>query len=320
MPVIVSAVGASLLALLVVVIAEWFARSTAADDPEPAERWLIGALARHPALRRAVTTLDSKVWGGAMVALAFAAVLAAGAFIGWIFTTIDDESGFVRFDSSVAEWGSERATDASTNVLQAITYLGDTMVMLPLALVVGLIAMWRRPGTNWGIIGFLATVVIGVSLINNGLKWLIMRERPEVDHLVGSGGSSFPSGHTAAAAACWAAISLVVASRMKVGTRRWAAAGAVAIAVLVAASRVMLGVHWLTDVMAGLTVGWTWFFLVALLFGGRVTRLGEPAERARSTAEHDAAFTDDEPFTDDEQGAMSDGEPVGGLQPSARPE
>jgi membrane-associated phospholipid phosphatase len=57
------------------------------------------------------------------------------------------------------------------------------------------------------------------------------------------------------------------------------AAVAVAIAVLVASSRVLLGVHWLTDVVAGLVVGWTWFFVVALIFGGRIQRFGEPAER-----------------------------------------
>jgi undecaprenyl-diphosphatase len=48
----------------------------------------------------------------------------------------------------------------------------------------------------------------------------------------------------------------------------------------VAASRALLGVHWLTDVVAGVAVGWGWFLLVALVFGGRIQRLGEPVERA----------------------------------------
>jgi membrane-associated phospholipid phosphatase len=48
----------------------------------------------------------------------------------------------------------------------------------------------------------------------------------------------------------------------------------------------LLGVHWLTDVVAGLVVGWGWFLLSALVFGGRFQRLGEPAVRvaARSQA------------------------------------
>ena len=51
----------------------------------------------------------------------------------------------------------------------------------------------------------------------------------------------------------------------------------------VAASRALLGVHWLTDVVAGVVVGWTWFLLCALAFGGRRQRWGEPAEQAAET-------------------------------------
>lgn len=283
MPVIVSAVGAAVAALVVVLLAEWLGRpDTVAIDPEPTERWLVRALSRRPRTRRVVRALDRRVWGGAMVALGFVVVLAAAGLVGWILSTIDDDRGFARFDESLAEWGSEHATTASTEVLQAITYLGDTLVLLVLMTVVGLVAAWRRPGFHWSVLGFLLTVGVGVSLVNNALKWMIMRDRPDVDHLVGSGGSAFPSGHTAAAAACWAAVALVVSARMRVDTRRWIAALAIAVAVLVAASRVMLGVHWLTDVIAGLVVGWTWFFLVALIFGGRVTRIGEPVERVNA--------------------------------------
>ena len=55
-------------------------------------------------------------------------------------------------------------------------------------------------------LGYLAAVGIGVSLINNGLKHIVERERPNELRLTSVSGFSFPSGHTAAAAACWAAI------------------------------------------------------------------------------------------------------------------
>jgi membrane-associated phospholipid phosphatase len=50
------------------------------------------------------------------------------------------------------------------------------------------------------------------------------------------------------------------------------AAGAVGIAVAVAVSRVLLDVHWLSDVIGGLTLGWAWFAVVAVVFGGRLLR------------------------------------------------
>jgi undecaprenyl-diphosphatase len=61
-------------------------------------------------------------------------------------------------------------------------------------------------------------------------------------------------------------------------------AGAVAIAVAVACSRVLLDVHWVSDVIAGLFLGWAWFALCAIAFGGRLLRFGATAERATDAA------------------------------------
>ena len=67
---------------------------------------------------------------------------------------------------------------------------------------------------------------------------------------------------------------------------------AVAVAIVVAASRALLGVHWLTDVIAGLIVGWSWFFVVAVIFGGRLQRFGDPAVRDPRSLETSNQETD----------------------------
>jgi membrane-associated phospholipid phosphatase len=58
--------------------------------------------------------------------------------------------------------------------------------------------------------------------------------------------------------------------------------------VLIAATRVTLGVHWLTDVLAGLCLGWTWFAVTSMAFGGRRLRFGAPLETAEAVVDNTA--------------------------------
>jgi membrane-associated phospholipid phosphatase len=244
-------------------------------DPERPERWLVTHAPRR--LRPAMQHADRRVVGGAATVVVFVVVFAAALSVGWIFDTVDTGGGFARWDESAAEWGAHNATDTSTTILRWITRLGGTSWLFAAIIVVGAVLAWRRRSID--ALLFMLIVAIGVTTLNNLIKAIVGRERPDIAQLAGHSGSSFPSGHSAAAAACWAAIALVVARRASRPVRAGAAVLAVVVAASVAASRVLLGVHWLTDVIAGVIVGWAWFFLVALVFGGRFLRLGEPAER-----------------------------------------
>jgi undecaprenyl-diphosphatase len=126
------------------------------------------------------------------------------------------------------------------------------------------------------VVAFVAAIGVGEIVLNNLLKLVVHRERPSVLRLVTAHGYSFPSGHTVAATSAWFAIALVV-GRDAPRRRRAILAGAAAlISISVAASRALLGVHWLTDVVAGLAIGFGWFMIVAIIFGGRSQRLGDP--------------------------------------------
>ena len=249
-------------------------------DTEREERWVV----RHASerIRPALRYVDRKVIGGIMVAVAFAALFVGALVVGWLFDSIDRNRGFARWDKSVAQWGADRATKRSTAVLEAVTSFGATGWLLIVMVVVGLMSIRRR---GWGPIGYLAVVGIGVAALNNGLKLLVGRERPNVGRLVTAAGSSFPSGHSAAAAACWAGLALVVMRQRGRRARAIGATIAILIAFAVAASRVLLGVHWLTDVIAGVIVGWTWFLLCTIVFGGRLLRFGEVVDRVARDSE-----------------------------------
>jgi undecaprenyl-diphosphatase len=147
------------------------------------------------------------------------------------------------------------------------------VVLLVLAVVATADFVRRR---NREVFLFVAVVGLGQNLLNNLLKIIVRRDRPEVLQLMDAHGFSFPSGHTAAAAACWSAVALVLGRDRPRAVRAVLAGGAALIAVVVATSRALLGVHWVSDVVAGLALGWGWFLLVAVAFGGRRQRLGDP--------------------------------------------
>jgi undecaprenyl-diphosphatase len=136
-------------------------------------------------------------------------------------------------------------------VVRRISFFGSTRVVVLVA-ALGALASWRRcPRLA------VAIVVIALArpLIEFGFKELVDRPRPAGDRLVPGNGPSFPSGHPLATAASWCLLPLVVALYTRRRWIWWSVAIAVwTLAVLVAASRVWLGVHWTSDVVASLAL------------------------------------------------------------------
>lgn len=126
----------------------------------------------------------------------------------------------------------------------------------------------------------LALTVISGSLVNTLLKVVVGRPRPEiVPHLTEAGGASFPSGHSFNSASTYIALALAFAALSpRAGVRHTLIAGAVLLSLAIAWSRVWLGVHWPSDVMAGWLGGAAWAFTASAV-------LYRPAEVMLETAE-----------------------------------
>jgi membrane-associated phospholipid phosphatase len=191
-------------------------------------------------------------------------------------------------DATGAAWGSSHAGPVSTRVLELITTLGGTSFAFPVT-TAAVAVMWlrrARPGPPL----FLIAVVLGQSLVHNGVKLLVHRQRPPVPPLTGWEGFSFPSGHAATATALFAALALLLSRGRSRPVAIALGSAAAGLAAMVASSRVLLGVHWVTDVTAGVALGFLWFVACALAFGGRRLRLAvdsePPPARTAAAAEH----------------------------------
>ena len=167
---------------------------------------------------------------------------------------------------------AEERTEALISAARFITWAGSAFVLVPLA--VGCCLLFVRVGMRREALR-LAVSLGGAMAISDLVKLLTSRPRPSVEHLQAVTGSSFPSGHTTQAAAFWLALALTLRGAALPRRTVWlASAGALLIALAVAWSRVYLGVHYPSDVAAGLLLGSGWAVFVAhvLCTPGGLTR------------------------------------------------
>lgn len=152
-------------------------------------------------------------------------------------------------------------------VARISTALGEPTVLVTAGFLVAGWIWWRHHP-------HLALAILLIVLVGRGLaeaqKYVIARVRPDLEpHLVVVKTSSFPSGHATSSMIFY----LTVALALTVGTRwhRAAAAGAILLSLLIGTSRVMLGVHWPSDVIGGWAFGMLWV-LMTLRLAGRLVR------------------------------------------------
>jgi membrane-associated phospholipid phosphatase len=279
---LIAALAAGLLALLA---ARWFARSSITPErPTEEVARAVGAEVRqHSSLRRLVVRrLDPPVTTGLLLTLALALTLFGGLALGILAWLVRRAAVIQHVDNSVAAWGYDQRSPASTSGLKAITELGNIRIVIGLALVLVLLDVIRHRN-RWSFL-FLLFVLAGTEAIMLGVKDIVGRLRPTLNPAAAALGPSFPSGHSATAAAFYASAALIIGRSLRRETRQAVIAAAVAIAVAVAASRVLLAVHWLSDVIGGLSLGWAWFALCAIVFGGRVLRPTAAADIASAQA------------------------------------
>jgi undecaprenyl-diphosphatase len=293
MPLLADLSAALVTGIVTYLAARWYAHSPSAPAAPARDvaRAVGEAVRPHPGLRAfLVRRLDRSAASGLLLTLAFAITLVGALLLGVLAVLVRRVAAIQHVDNSVAAWGYDHRGATSTSGLKAVTNLGSIRLVIGLALVLVLVELVRRR-SRWSFV-FLLTVLVGMEISMLAVKDLVGRLRPTLNPAAASLGPSFPSGHSATAAAFYAAAALVIGRGLHGRVRHVIVALAVAVAVAVAASRVLLDLHWLSDVVGGLALGWAWFALTAVVFGGRLLTptagadiaSAEAAARARHTA------------------------------------
>jgi len=145
-----------------------------------------------------------------------------------------------------------------TSIAWVVTEAGSFVLLAPLSIAFLLLRRWKRPADDIA----LVVIAAGSALLPFVVKLIVARPRPTIEHLSHLSSLSFPSEHTTQAAAIYLTIALMLSQSLTRGWREAAIALGVVIALAVAWSRVYLGVHYPTDVTAGLMLGWSWALLV----------------------------------------------------------
>jgi undecaprenyl-diphosphatase len=196
----------------------------------------------------------------------FGVVLGCAVAAGELLAQAERPDGSTAFDSSITSWMVDHRTGALTVVARVLSAIGSQKVLAPVTGIVLVLLIARRRILTAAL---LAAIWGGALGLYNLAKHFVHRPRPPADiHLTRVTASAFPSGHATQSLATLVALAVLAGAVMpRVRAVPAATVVAVGLALGVGWSRVYLGVHWTTDVIAGWLIGAAWVSLALWLAG-----------------------------------------------------
>ena len=162
----------------------------------------------------------------------------------------------------------------AVSIVKAVTWLGSSGVLWTLIGAAAILLALRR---RWRLAAYLLVTGAGALVLDPVLKALVGRLRPVVANPIAHGnGNSFPSGHALGSIVCYGALLLVFLPAARGAWRRVLAALFITLIAVIGISRLLLGVHYVSDVLGGWALGITWLGLTAFAFEVSRQATGEP--------------------------------------------
>ena len=199
----------------------------------------------------------------------------------WLFGGIAEDvvtgDPLVRFDRAVATTLHSMSTPPLTTFFLIVTAFGSLESIALLGLVVAAVLAWQR---RWLMLGTWLAAVVGAVVLDQVLKQVFVRPRPYFEHpLLRETSYSFPSGHAMESFVVYGMLAYFTVLALESWRARTAVVfGAALLVLLIGFSRMYLGVHYFSDVVAGYAAGGVW--LSALITGAETVRRSKKPQSA----------------------------------------
>jgi membrane-associated phospholipid phosphatase len=196
---------------------------------------------------------------GVWLVLGGCVLLAAAELFAETMDAMKTDQAISLFDVHLSETLSRELSDSAMRVFGAVSHLGDPMTLAPLVVAVAVALVVRRRA--WVALGWTVACA-GGAVLNRELKQIFERVRPVHDHgFALADGYSFPSGHTTGSIVIFGMLAYLCLRLLPVRWRLVSVLLATTLAFSIGSSRVVLRVHWASDVIAGFAVGLAWLTL-----------------------------------------------------------
>ena len=193
-----------------------------------------------------------------------ASAITAIPFILICLTAMIDVDFLTVIDQSIGQHLYQWGPAPFTTFVQSFTLIGNAQGIIPLTLIIA--GIFYYISRKWQVLLWIVfTILVGAGPIVALIKNIIQRARPSyVPHLVDQGGYSFPSGHATGAVLAWGTLAFLTWYYFKDKYPKmmpYLIGFTIFMVVAISASRVYLGVHYLSDIIAGWSIGATWLIL-----------------------------------------------------------
>lgn len=233
----------------------------------PGARWLDARLARRvthvadPAGERA-EAIERGALEWLLVGFAGLAVLACGGALIWLAREVVADTAFVSVDHAVFATLQTLRHGWLDTAMVIVTEIGGGRVSLAVAVSVLAWLAWRRA---WVAAGYWVGALIGARACVLMLKLAIARGRPASIY-AGLESFSFPSGHATSSMVTYGFLAVLLCARQRWRIRVPVLTLTMVTITLIGLSRLYLGMHWLSDVLAGYALGLAWIAMLGTAY------------------------------------------------------